>query len=144
MSAKINKELKLLLADTYALYLKTQNYHWNVTGPHFSALHALFEVQYTDLAAAVDEIAERIRALGDTAPARFGTYSELTKIKDGDEQASASEMVKHLAEDQELLIKTLQNVLGAAQEEDDEVTIGLVVDRMSVHEKAGWMLRSSI
>lgn len=140
----VTESLKKALADSYALYLKTQNYHWNVTGANFKTLHLLFEEQYNDLALAVDEIAERIRALGEKAPGTWSAYEKMSSIKDGDENATADTMVKELAEDQGVIVKTLKQVLIAAQETSDEVTIGLVVDRMTIHEKAAWMLRSSI
>lgn len=136
--------LKVALADTYALYLKTQNYHWNVTGPNFKPLHLLFEEQYNDLALAVDLIAERIRALGEKAPGTWNAYEKVTSIKDGNENTPANDMVKQLAEDQDIVVNTLKQTLEAAQKAEDEVTVGLVVDRMGVHEKAAWMLRSSI
>lgn len=136
--------LKQVLADSYALYIKTQNFHWNVTGPNFQSLHLLFEGQYNDLFAAVDEIAERIRTLGDKAPGSFKAYSAITNIEDGDENASAEEMVKQLAEDQNKIVKSLNTALDSAQKDDDEATIGLLVDRITVHEKNGWMLRSSV
>lgn len=140
----VTEALKVLLADTYALYLKTQNYHWNVTGPNFKPLHLLFEEQYSDLAVAVDDIAERIRALGEKAPGTWKAYEALTTIKDGNENADADTMVKELADDQGNIGNTLKKVLEAAQAVGDEVTIGLVADRLTVHEKAAWMLRSSI
>ena len=140
----VTENLKIALADTYALYLKTQNYHWNVTGPNFKPLHILFEEQYNDLALAVDLIAERIRALGEKAPATWGAYAKVTNIKDGDENAKANEMVKQLAEDQEILVNTLKNTVEVAQKAGDEVTIGIMVNRMEIHEKAAWMLRSSV
>ena len=140
----VAEQLEKLLADSYALYLKTQNYHWNVEGPNFRPLHLLFEEQYTDLATAIDDIAERIRALGKKAPGTWKAYQALTTIKDGDEMADAHTMVKELADDQQVIDTTLKQALKAAQEAEDEVTIGLIVDRMSVHEKARWMLNSSI
>lgn len=140
----IAESLKNLLADTYSLYLKTQNYHWNVTGPSFKTLHLLFEEQYTDLSIAVDNIAERIRALGEKAPGTFKKYQEVTKIKDGNENASSVHMVKDLAGDQNILVETLQEVLKIAQDHNDEATIGIVVDRIGVHQKAAWMLNSSV
>jgi starvation-inducible DNA-binding protein len=143
-SKPVVETLKVALADTYALYLKTQNYHWNVTGPNFKPLHLLFEEQYNDLALAVDTIAERIRALGEKAPGTWKAYETLSTIKDGDENADAVTMVKEIAGDQDVLVSTLKQALEAAQTVGDEVTIGLVVDRMGVHEKAAWMLRSSV
>ena len=140
----VAESLKTALADTYALYLKTQNYHWNVTGPNFKTLHLLFEKQYNDLALAVDTIAERIRALGTKAPGTWKAYAAVTTIKDGDENADATSMVQELANDQALVIASLQQTLKAAQNTGDEVSIGVVVERMSVHEKAAWMLNSSL
>lgn len=141
----VAKELGILLADSYVLYLKTQNFHWNVTGPHFASLHALFEEQYTDLATAVDDIAERIRSLGFAAPASFKAYEKLATIADAPEAVlTADEMVEALAQDQTLIGKTLNAVLKLAQEAEDEVTIGLVIDRLTVHEKNAWMLNSSL
>jgi len=138
------EKLKILLADTYALYLKTQNYHWNVEGVNFKPLHLLFEEQYSDLTIAVDDIAERIRTLGEKAPGTFSAYNSMKTIEDGNENADAATMVKELSADQENIIKSLKNVLDVAQEIGDEVTIGMVVDRIAIHEKNGWMLRSSV
>lgn len=143
-NTKTVDSLKKVLADSYALYLKTQNYHWNVTGPNFKTLHLLFEEQYTDLAAAIDTIAERIRALGAKAPGTWKAYEAITSIADGDENADADTMVNTLVADQALLVKSLKSALSSAQAEGDEVSIGLLVDRMSIHEKNAWMLRSSV
>lgn len=140
----VSEALKTVLADSYVLYLKTQNFHWNVTGPQFRSLHLLFEEQYTDLQAAVDEIAERIRALGDTAPGSFKQFLKLTGIKESEDTPEASAMVKALAKDQDVLVASLQKALEAAQKAGDEVTAGLVTDRMTVHEKNRWMLKSSV
>ncbi len=137
------ESLHRVLADSYALYLKTQNYHWNVTGPNFKSLHELFELQYTNLAAAIDEIAERIRTLGDKAPGTFDAFAKLTVIKDGDANASASQMVSDLEADQHKIITSLKQVLDDAQENGDEGTIALIGERISVHEKNAWMLASS-
>ncbi len=136
--------LKKVLADSYALYLKTQNYHWNVEGPHFKSLHELFEEQYTDLATAIDEIAELIRTLGEKAPGTWRAYDGVRTVKDGDENADAATMVQDLADDQDVIRKTLQQALEAAQNAEDEVVIGALVDRMSVHSKNRWMLQSSL
>lgn len=136
--------LKTVLADSYTLYLKTQNYHWNVEGPYFKPLHLLFEEQYSDLAAAIDEIAELIRGLGEKAPGTFKAYQEITAIADGNENHSANQMVEELIADQKVITKTLQAALQAAQEADDEVVIGVLVERMTVHRKNQWMLRSSL
>jgi starvation-inducible DNA-binding protein len=136
--------LKNALADSYVLYLKTQNYHWNVTGPNFKSLHLMFEEQYTDLAAAIDLLAERIRALGEKAPGSFAIYHKLTKIQEGKEEISADAMVKELLQDQEIIVKTLSAVLAEAQQAKDEVTASMVADRIEIHQKNAWMLRSSI
>ncbi len=144
MANKTAENLKQVLADSYALYVKTQNFHWNVTGPSFRSLHLLFEEQYTDLAAAIDEIAERIRTLGEKAPGSFKSYTSRTKISDGDENTEASEMVKQLAEDQKKIVESLKVAFDSASEAGDEATVDLMVGRITVHEKNGWMLNSSI
>lgn len=137
--------LKKVLADSYALYLKTQNYHWNVKGPHFNSLHILFEGQYQDLAAAIDEIAELIRALGEKAPGTWKEYEELTVIKDGNSELDANEMVLDLAKDQDEIVKnSIQKAFDAATENDDDVVVDAMVARMTVHRKNKWMLNSSI
>ncbi|MFT6331902.1 MAG: starvation-inducible DNA-binding protein [Lentimonas sp.] len=140
----VTESLKIALSDTYVLYLKTQNFHWNVTGPNFKSLHLLFEEQYNDLFTAVDLLAERIRALGSKAPGKLTTYIEASKIKEGDENSNADSMVKQLAEDQETIVKTLISVLKSSQEIGDEVTAGMVTDRIEVHQKNAWMLNSSL
>ena len=136
--------LKNVLADKYALYLKTQNYHWNVEGANFRGLHLLFEEQYTDLTTAIDTVAELIRGLGEKAPGTFEAYARATSIKPGSESASAEQMVAELREDQALIQKTLQAALEAAQTESDEVVAGFMIERLTVHRKAAWMLKSSI
>ncbi|MBL4589844.1 MAG: DNA starvation/stationary phase protection protein [Alphaproteobacteria bacterium] len=139
----IVEALKVVLADSQALYLKTQNYHWNVEGPHFKSLHQLFEEQYTDLADAIDTIAELIRTLGEKAPGNWKAYDVLRTIRDGDEDATAEVMVTDLASDQSAIHETLQQALKVAQSIENEVVIGILVDRMSVHSKNRWMLNSS-
>jgi len=134
--------LARLLADTYTLYLKTHNYHWNVVGPRFRELHLMFEEQYTELATAVDEIAERIRTLGYPAPGTYKEYAALTRIEEQPGVPSAEEMVKDLVTAQETVVRTCRAVLPLAQGADDESTSSLVADRMVVHEKTAWMLRS--
>ncbi len=138
------EDLKNVLADSYALYLKTQNYHWNVEGPNFVTLHTLFEQQYTDLVAAIDEIAELIRGLGSKAPGTFKQYSSLTSINDGDENNDAKSMIKDLSDDQDKIALTLNKALKTAQDEDDEVIAGALIDRLTVHRKNKWMLDSSL
>lgn len=141
---KVIEALKVTLADSYVLYLKTQNYHWNVTGPNFKAFHLMFEEQYNDLFTAVDLIAERIRALGAKAPGSFAIYSKVTNIKEGDENLDATSMLTELAKDQETISNTLAQALKAAQDIGDEVTVGIMTDRIEIHQKNAWMLRSSL
>ena len=136
--------LKIVLADSYTLYLKTQHFHWNVTGPQFRSLHLLFEEQYTDLQSAVDIIAERIRSLGDAAPGSFAAFLKHTGIKEAENVPEAEKMVTTLASDQDVILSSLQKTLEAAQKAGDEVTIGMVTERMTIHEKNRWMLKSSI
>jgi len=135
--------LKVVLADTFTLYLKTLNYHWNVESPNFLALHLMFEGQYQELATAVDDIAERIRALGEKAPATFSAYSGLSSMSEGDCNASGTAMVKDLAESQIAMDQSLSAALKVAQAAEDEGTIALLDDRIRSHEKTAWMLRSS-
>ena len=140
----ISHGLSVLLADTYTLYLKTHNYHWNVTGPMFQTLHTLFETQYNELALAVDEIAERIRALGEFAPGSYKEYAKLTNLKEADGIPSAEEMIKDLVKGQEAIAKTARSIVPIADGAADEVTLDLLTQRMTVHEKNAWMLRSLV
>lgn len=137
------KKLSITLADTYALYLKTQNYHWHVKGAQFKGLHELFEMQYQELAKAVDTIAERILITGNRAPATFKEFELLKRITDGNSRLSANEMVKELAEDHNTLVADLNQSLKLAQAEYDEGTATLLGDRIAAHEKARWMLTAS-
>ncbi len=132
-----------LLADTYTLYLKTQNYHWHVRGPYFKTLHLMFEEQYTQLAMGVDTLAERIITLGHTAPASFSEFSALRSIKEGDPKKTAEQMLAELCDDHELILKDLYKVLKIAQEHSDEGSIALLGERIAEHEKTHWMLRAS-
>lgn len=134
--------LSRLLADTYTLYLKTHNFHWNVTGPMFQTLHTLFESQYTELATAVDEIAERIRALGEPAPGSYRQFTELSCIAEETGVPTAEEMIRQLVTDQEAVARTAREVFPVADEHNDEPTADLLTQRMQVHEKSAWMLRS--
>ncbi|MDI1352554.1 MAG: DNA starvation/stationary phase protection protein, partial [bacterium] len=138
------KKLEVALADTYALYLKTQNYHWHVKGPQFKNLHELFEMQYQELAEAVDQIAERILMMGHKAPATFSEFMELKTIKEGNSSLKANQMVTELAEDHSVLIKDLNNAIKIAQENNDEGSVTLLSERIGAHEKAHWMLTSSM
>jgi starvation-inducible DNA-binding protein len=141
---RIADGLAVLLADSYTLYLKAHNYHWNVTGPRFRDLHAAFEEQYTELATAVDEIAERIRALGAPAPGTYKEFGARTSIAEADGVPSAEGMIEDLLAGHETVVRTARSVLPLAQEAADEGTINLVTDRMGVHEKTAWMLRSMV
>ena len=141
---KIANALKSVLADSYSLYFKTQNFHWNVTGPHFKSLHSLFEEQYTDLADAIDEIAERIRWLGQKVPGSLKFYSDLTSISSSDEHADSTTMIKELLQGQDLVIKTLKATLTIARTFDDEGTCDLLIARIKTHEKNSWILKSSM
>ena len=134
--------LSRLLADTYTLYLKTHNFHWNVTGPQFNTLHQMFEVQYTELALAVDLIAERIRALGEPAPGSYSAYAALATVKEAEGVPSADEMIRQLAADQATVVRTARAVFPSADEAHDEPTADLLTQRMQVHEKTAWMLRA--
>ena len=136
--------LSRLLADTYTLYVKTHNFHWNVTGPLFNTLHQMFEQQYTELATAVDEIAERIRALGFPAPGSYTQFGGLTSIKEETGVPSAEEMIGQLAKDQEIVARTAREVFPVADRAHDEPTADLLTQRMQIHEKTAWMLRSML
>jgi starvation-inducible DNA-binding protein len=139
---KIAEGLGRLLADTYTLYLKTHNFHWNVTGPMFQTLHLMFEGQYTELATAVDLIAERIRALGFPAPGSYREFMSATSIADARDDLAASEMVRDLVEGQEAVVRTARSILPIVNKADDQPTIDLLTQMLQVHEKAAWMLRS--
>lgn len=138
----IAKGLADLLADSYTLYLKTHAFHWNVEGPHFKSLHELFELQYTDLANAVDVIAERMRALGVYAPGSYAQFAKLTKIKEETKVPKWSDMVEQLIDGHEVVVRTARSMLDVVNQAEDEVTLGLLAERMNVHEKTAWMLRS--
>jgi starvation-inducible DNA-binding protein len=140
----ITDGLSRLLADTYTLYLKTHNYHWNVTGPQFNTLHAMFMTQYTELGLAVDEIAERIRALGAWAPGSYSDYARLATVKEAAGVPSAETMVAELAADQATVVRTARALFPAVEAASDEPTADLLTQRMQVHEKTAWMLRAMI
>ncbi|MBK7889783.1 MAG: DNA starvation/stationary phase protection protein [Bdellovibrionales bacterium] len=131
-----------LLADTYTLSLRTQNYHWNVTGPMFQTLHIMFETQYADLALAVDEIAERIRSLGFSAPATYSEFAELSSISDGRGVPSAERMIEMLNDGHTAVALTAKNIFTATTESNDVSTADLLTRRITTHEKTAWMLRS--
>jgi starvation-inducible DNA-binding protein len=141
---KVAQELSHLLADTYLLYLKTQNFHWNVTGPHFYSYHLLLEHQYQELAQAADEIAERIRILGHPAPGSFAQFSKMACVEEETGVPEAGKMLKQLLGDHEILTKCGRELFQIATKAGDEDTADLMVQRMEAHEKAAWMLRSSL
>lgn len=136
--------LSRLLADSYTLYLKTHNYHWNVTGPLFNTLHLMFEQQYTELATAVDEIAERIRALGEPAPGSYKAFAKLTGIEEEEQVPDAETMIRQLVIGQETVVRTARGLFPLLDEASDEPTADLLTQRMQVHEKNAWMLRSML
>ncbi|HRD33904.1 MAG TPA: Dps family protein [Rhodocyclaceae bacterium] len=139
---KIAQGLSHLLADTYTLYLTTHNFHWNVTGPMFNTLHLMFEQQYNELALAVDLIAERIRALGFPAPGTYREFVELASLKEPKGVPAATDMIKQLVVGQETVVRTARSILPLVDKASDEPTADLLTQRMQVHEKTAWMLRS--
>jgi starvation-inducible DNA-binding protein len=139
---EIAEGLSRLLADTYSLYLKTHNFHWNVTGPMFQTLHLMFETQYNELALAVDLIAERIRALGFPAPGTYTDFSQLSSIPETPGVPKAEEMIRLLVEGQESVARTARSIFPLAEKVNDEPTADLLTQRLQVHEKTAWMLRS--
>lgn len=139
---KLSGELSKLLADSYTLYLKTHNFHWNVTGPMFQTLHLMFEQHYTELALAVDAVAERIRALGYPAPGSYAAFSRLSSVKDAEDVPKALDMVRELVAGHEAVIRTARNVVKVAEAAGDAVSADLATQRLEVHEKTAWMLRS--
>jgi starvation-inducible DNA-binding protein len=136
--------LARLLADTYTLYLKTHNYHWNVTGPMFNTLHLMFETQYNELALAVDQIAERIRALGHPAPGSYRAFSRLSSIQEEEGAPPAEEMIRQLVIGQEAVVRTAREIFPTVDRANDEPTADLLTQRMQIHEKNAWMLRSML
>jgi len=136
--------LSRLLADSYTLYLKTHNYHWNVTGPMFNTLHTMFETEYTELALAVDEIAERIRAIGARAPGSYREFSELSSVQEDSNTTDAKQMIANLVADQKVVVESARRVIEAAEAVGDQASADLGVRRIEVHEKNAWMLRSHL
>ncbi len=139
----IAAHLSRLLADTYVLYLKTHNFHWNVKGPRFRELHLMWEEQYTAMWTDIDIIAERIRALGEPAPATYKRFMELASIEETEGVPTANEMLQLLLDGHEAVVRTVRSGLQAASEANDEVTVGLLAQRLEFHEKTAWMLRTS-
>jgi starvation-inducible DNA-binding protein len=143
-TGSVADQLARLLADTYVLYLKTHAYHWNVTGPHFASLHAMFEQQYLELRDAVDVIAERIRAIGPMAPGSYRQMAELSNLSEDETVPEALEMVRRLADDHDRVAATAADALKAAEKADDQVTVDLATQRSAIHEKTRWMLRAIV
>lgn len=141
---EISEGVSRLLADTYTLYLKTHSYHWNVTGPMFNTLHLMFETHYNELALAVDNIAERIRALGYPAPGSYSQFAELATVKEARGVPSAQDMIKDLVLSHEQVAKTSRSIFPAAEGGNDEATLDLLTQRIQIHEKTAWMLRSML
>ncbi len=141
---EIANGLSRLLADTYTLYLKTHNFHWNVTGPMFQTLHTMFEGQYNELALAVDEIAERIRALGVKAPGTYSEFARLSSIKEPQGELNAQQMIAELVSGQEAVVRTARSIFPVVDESNDQPTADLLTRRMDAHEKTAWMLRSML
>ncbi|HMN68248.1 MAG TPA: Dps family protein [Bdellovibrionales bacterium] len=139
---EIAKGLSRLLADSYTLYLKTHNFHWNVSGPMFNTLHTMFETQYNELALAVDEIAERIRALDEYAPGTYSEFAKLSTIAEANGVPQAKDMIQQLLEGHEAVARTARSVFPAAEKGNDEATADLLTGRIQLHEKTAWMLRS--
>ncbi|KAF0815111.1 DNA protection during starvation protein [Andreprevotia sp. IGB-42] len=139
---RIAEGLSRLLADTYTLYLQTHNFHWNVTGPQFNTLHLMFEGQYTELALAVDLIAERIRSLGFPAPGTYASFSKLASVQEVDGVPAAKEMIAILLKGQETVVRTARSLFPEVDAVNDEASADLLTQRMQVHEKNAWMLRS--
>ncbi len=138
----IAKGLSHLLADTYSLYLKTHYFHWNVTGPMFNTLHLMFEAQYTELALAVDLVAERIRSLDVYAPGTYSQFAKLSSIKEPDGVPKANDMIAELVAGHEAVCRTARSVFPASDAASDEATADLLTQRLQLHEKTAWMLRS--
>ena len=139
---RIADGLAKVLADTYTLYLKTHNFHWNVTGPMFNTLHLMFEAQYNELALAVDLVAERIRALGHPAPGSYSAYAKLSSIEEAEGVPAAEDMIAQLVKGHEAVARTARKVFAAVEKASDQPTADLLTQRLQVHEKTAWMLRA--
>ena len=141
---EITEGLSHLLGDTYLLYIRTHGYHWNVTGPQFNTLHLMFEAQYNELALAVDQIAERIRALGFPAPASYAEFTRLSSLSEDEDSPGANEMIRRLVQAQEAVVRTARSVFPIVERAGDEATADLLTQRLQIHEKTAWMLRSML
>ena len=141
---EIAEGLSRLLADTYSLYLKTHNFHWNVTGPQFNSLHTMFMTQYTEQWNALDVIAERIRALGFAAPGTYKQFVKLTSIKEVEGVPKAEEMIRLLVDAHETVARTARSIFSIIEEANDQPTADILTQRLEVHEKTAWMLRSNL
>jgi starvation-inducible DNA-binding protein len=139
---EIAQGLSRFLANTYTVYLKTHQYHWNVTGPMFQTLHVMFEEQYNELWLAIDEIAERIRTLGEYAPGTYHEFSQLSEIEEEQNVVSAEEMIRSLVGGHESVIRSARELFPLAEDANDQVSLDLLTQRLQVHEKTAWMLRS--
>ncbi len=139
---EIVRQLSVVLADTFTLYLQTHFYHWNVTGPQFQTLHLMFETQYNELWMATDLIAERIRALGGEAPGSYSSYAKLTHLKESSKAPKAEVMIQNLLEGHEAVTRSIRGAFGPAEKANDQATVDMLTQRLQIHEKTAWMLRS--
>lgn len=144
MTTSVTDSLSQLLASSYTLYLKTHNFHWNVTGPMFTTLHTMFETQYMELALAVDEIAERIRSLGEFAPGSYKQFAQLSSVEEASGIPKATAMIEQLVADQDAIVKIAQQVITAAETAGDQVSGDLAIRRIELHQKNAWMLKSHL
>lgn len=144
MTTSVTDSLSQLLASSYTLYLKTHNFHWNVTGPMFTTLHTMFETQYMELALAVDEIAERIRSLGEFAPGSYKQFAQLSSVEEASGIPKATAMIEQLVADQDAIVKIAQQVIAAAETAGDQVSGDLAIRRIELHQKNAWMLKSHL
>ncbi|GKY88844.1 Dps family protein [Sinisalibacter aestuarii] len=149
MNSKTNKAAKAtadalarVLADSHMLYMKAHNFHWNVEGPHFFALHEMFEAQYTDIAGAMDEIAERIRALGEYAPGSSAEFAALARVTEVEGRLAAADMVRETAADYDIIGETIAGAIAVAEEHGDDISAGMLADRLAFHQKQGWMMKA--
>lgn len=139
---KVADAIAKVLADSHVIYMKAHNFHWNVEGPQFFALHAMFEEQYTDIAAAMDELAERIRMLGEVAPGTSKAFAALARIEETEGVPTAQEMVRETVADYEAIGETIAEAIAVAEEQGDDITAGLLADRDAFHQKQAWMMRA--
>lgn len=144
MSNKVINQLKIVLANTYAIYLKTQNYHWNVVGEHFDSIHSLLEDQYKELAEMIDETAEKIRMLGEKSPGTFSEFTALTSVKNAQADFNWKKMIEDLLNDHKKLCENLEKAIKICEDENDYTSTDMLTEHLAFHQKASWMLKSII